>query len=1134
MSHGISSSLTNDLTATHASEPRVLNYVWYDTSDSVVVDMADVSMNGRVLVADNTGLLSLNIVDVDSDDNYVLKNAVNLVDDLFVDQDGDRYLRSYETNYRSVTETALSNDIDLTVTQLNDNDIMALDTDVADLDVGNNLTIDLEALANLSSNYDISENFKVVMDTELDFLSTANVEDISNNLTINMYHLGAEVADKSFEVNQVGATLSVVTNALSDNAVLKFTSDASENNGEFLSYPKPSILCANMLKKTYAIGAGRNTNKLDIAIPANSNGFISGAWNWNVTVVDGDYESPSVPLRLQVLPRFSEPITNLPASLNFQRDVSLNIPFWLKYKPSDITNLDISAWNQTLNTDPKVQKYNSDTGKWENYDTNYLGLDAHGTSAVENLSAARDTDASDNHTLVYHTGFGKYNMVSESLRLRVQYGYDPANYVSEFTRPINIAGADKHTSQVIATNNYNGTYTLSGGNKGTSEYYCSSTDSGNTWYRLSSKASTTLYNMPTTGSGNVIFGITDVKSPNAINNSVFNRSISDSVAFNPISKVTVDISNGTQFNALASDYVISIDEHGNVINSDICGNLSTAISEIPKDLYVNIGEPSWFNDTVNPSLKIDVVETPSAGVYNVLGFDLSCNMTRRAGKLVSGSSSTWSVTSDISSAEFDIVPSLDFVFRDVRETNSELLITATYNTGSKSVKTVSQARFFIKATVPVNAGNNSNNLILPNRTKVNLTKLFNGNMTRLSRDTDRDVSEFSLDDISLNTFRNMGFGVNAMAYANLVRSEFVGPRAHTFDISAFSFTATGNGEDVTAYFPFLRYGDSLTMADYDHVDAKFSNYPDIFLDLGYFTGTLDVGYNTMYNGELSNVPNTLRLIVVPRPEVTYDAIDPSQNVHRVGATSWLRHTATNTQRNANDADVAFNANRAILGGSASNIRPLLEKYAELEYSNWSVIDASNNNLGYEGPFDISDSLLDISYGNTSSAIVKYTNFDVDNNDVSDVPHRLYFNATAEYIRHKLFKDRHVSGSDSFNLWVMDDAERVLFVEELVANDIFFSGNLQLNNINFASYHIADNNLNLCNTSQFYKTLYLVVENSAANSIDVVFAYTDTDGDGVYDDGEAVGDDVVTILAGKRAVFRQTDTALHIWSHDGGI
>lgn len=1115
--YGISSALSNDLTAASSGSPKVYNFVWYDISDSVLVSTVDTSLNERVVVSDNSGPLSL-VSNDGGDVNYRFAEApINLVNDLFVDQDGDAFYNSYVNNYQSVTQTAPVNDLTLSnIGTPTTNDNVTLD--VASLS-NNNMVLNLGRMAGPGAGHatTISENHKIGLTTELDFLASANVlpADVSNNLQVNMYYLGAEVSNKNFNVGQTDATLSVTTNALTDNAKLVFTSDADVNNDEFDEYPRPSLLCGAMLNSEYSIGAGRRENELSIAVPGPTNGFRSGAWNWKVTVVDGDYTSAPVLLKLQVLPQFSAPVMSI-SNVAFNHDISKNIEFHAKYNPSDITNIDISASNGFMPVSTLLERRNSD-GDWDSMpsDRGFL-LEANGAN---NMDSVRDLDASANFILRYDRDIGKYLQHSIEHRLRVSYKNGIGGEEKFVNYPFVLTGVNKHNSAVVATNNYDGTYTLSGGNKATNEFYSVKVGSGN-WSSFS-LATQKTYTAPLGSSGNLQFGVSDIASSAY----VFDGSKSVLHAFNAVNKVAVDISNGIFFNQINSSSVVNVVGDGEVtdVTHLVEGNLLVLGNDGLTDIYVNVAKPAWFNNTTDTNLKVTIEETPSAGVYNLTGYDLSCNLTNRSAAKINAS--TWTVTSDVSAQTFAITPSVNLKLREERLSSSVLLMTATVKAGG--VSTTSSARFYVRATVPVNAGNNLNNLILPNRTKVNLTNLLAGSMTRLSAAGDWDVSENLLDDISTNSWRNLALAENAMMYAKLNRSEFVGPNNHVFDISGLKFTASSqNGNKVNAYFPFARYGNSLLMNDFDSDDvaAKFSNYADIFLDLDYFTGVLDIEYSTLFNSEFSATPNTLRLVVVPRPEVVYATIDPSQNIHRVGAPTWIRHSASNFQQDSG-TNVTFNNNINAIGHTYVALNGLLTDYTRLRFSTIDVIDASGNNAGYEGPMDISDNLTNIVYGENSADVIKYKGIDIDNDDVSSNPHVLYFTSTVEYLRHALFKAKPVvSGSSDFKLYVGDDAERI-FVQELVANDVFLSGNLALNNINFASYHVATENLNLTSDVAFHSTLNIVIENAGQHPITIGYS---------LDDDNNSNNNSVVLQFAQRGVFRQTDTNDHDWSYDGLI
>lgn len=1088
-----------NLKARPSGAPKVRDYVWYDISDSVAVDMADISRNQRFLIADNTGVLPLTHVAGSDDTTYVLPVAFNMIDDLFVDQGTDPYYTSYENNYRVHTQTADVNDISTSITNPSgDEALITLDTSVLN---ANKMTLHLDQFQD-NSERDLSENWKVRISTNLDFFPDANVEDISNNLTLNMRYFGLDAiagGQASYELGANG-TLDLSCNALSENAVVKFVSDAAANDVEFNTYPKPSLLMAGMLPSSYAIGAGRTGASVPVTVPVAGSGLKSGAWNWKATIEDGDYTSAPISVKLVVVPKLTAPVVNKP-TLSFTHDISKNVDINVKYFPADIANADISAWDPLMTV--SMSLHLNDEDKSPVTTGAAVGLVTQPFNIQENWNNMdiRNLDASANFTFEYSEK--RYTLVDTSYILRLTYGDNKGSVDTHLEYPFTISGVT-HNDKVTSSNNYNGTWTLASGNKKANEHYVyrsstSDTFTGN-WTRVNASASGKVFTAPASDK-NTQFGVTDKASAIVNNNNVFARSVSVPTLTTD-NLVVIDISSGPMFDVPTSSNVIPVTGEGVAGTSSIDETTRLTIGADGKtDIYVNVAKPNWFNDLPGANLVVKVEEiVPVNGFSNFLGFDLSANLTDKSGNLLPGGG--YQATTDTSAFEFGDVtgsfePSIDLRFTDDRFTTTDLIVTATFNGGYKQLSTA-VARFTVASTIINNPGGYENNLVVMNRTKMNLTRVTgNSAMDRLVK-SETDVSEaFSgVVDISVNSFRNLGGADNAMHYFNLARTELTNDiTRHTFDISGFEVAAVaGNGIKPKMYFPFTQYGTTLDLnaPELEDVSGFFSsNYNDIFIDFGYFTGALDITYTTLYENEYSGSRNTLRVYVLPRPNISYTTIDPSENVHSVNAPTWLRHSITNVQKDADKANVTWAPVPDPLGHSAAGMtekfQTLLNTYTAITRNNAPVFTDLSENVPEGEHFDVSDSVLSVNYGESNAAggLIKFTGVDMDNDDVSSNPHTLYFNSAVSYSRHVRLSNRVVTADSDFKIYVVDDAELV-YGADVITNDIHMSGTLALNNIDFVKYLAATGDIDLT-TAEYKNTLHIVIENVDAHPITVTFS-----------------------------------------------
>jgi hypothetical protein len=1123
MSYGISTDLITNLTAEGKTGTTTKDYVWYDISNSVVVD---VSLNERILFATSAGAKTLSN---DSGSLWSDACAFNLVDELFVDADGDKFYTSYVDNYQSSTATSDMYDISLS-------DLGSVRTVSAGTTIDvtsrkdNSVTFDLAAYAGSSGNK--LSAYEMHMSTHLDFLPAANVTDVSSNLAVNVYEYGLDIdVNHEYNLGQSAPKLSFYANSLSANSVVRFEPDAAQNASEFTSYPKPSIALSNVISGSTLIGAGRSLVTMDVTLPTVSSGFKSGAWNWLVHIEDATtgYKSAVVPMRIAIYPRFTQPKVILDSALTFATDVSQNIGVAVQYVASDTTNVDILAWGAHLDASADIVKMVS--GSWVSSSDAYLTV----TTGWEDLSSNLAIDASANFVVKHISN--KYGMTGDSYGLRITYNDTISD--RSFVKPITITGRT-HTSKVAVTNKYDGTYTVASGNRGTGEHYMSRTstassgDSWSTWSRLhNTNASYNIKSVIATAS-NVVrmqFAVSDepfVGSPR-----VFNASVSTAVVMNTFRQGRIDISSGALFTDVANSNVVSLDADGNVINADkvISGSILT-LTDTTSDIFINVERPAWLSSLSDIVIVATLSETVGSGnAAGIVGMDLSGNDFLRSALKVSGQNKfgasmdpSHNLITDLYTMDTPL--KIDIKLAPERLTSSDALLTVEFKFAGATRHTMC-SRYYIKSTVPANSGDRKNNLIMPNRSKINFSKAINGTITKVNL-TDISNSEVDLMDISTNTYRNLGLAESGMLNLNLPRSEFMGASGHGFDISGFSIIASnGNGIVPKLYLPFSVYGDTqtsgapLNLEEFGDVSANFSNYGDIFLDTGYYTGVLDIKYSTVYRNEHSDVLNTVRVFVLPRPNIDLTVRDPSENVHRVDAPTWLSETGRNVQKNGN-SEITFAGTGNTIGyteASRTSIATLLAHYTKISFVSKTYSDITDPDSGLEGRFGISDEFIALDYGSNGSALVSFAGADLDYNsaDVSGNKHILHFNSEVVFKRHALFTANNlVSDNENFKVYVINDFDEMLTAATIVANDIHMSNTLSINNVDFLRYVTTGVDIDLTSDERFSTAVFLVIENTDHYDISI-------------DRGS--GSDIIIKFA-ERHLFGRT--AAGIWSDYGLI
>ena len=1096
-----SADIVTELTVQSKPNPVVLDYVWYDISNSftlsdpshngIILDISNsyrlsdpshnpILLNKRVIVSNDSGVLSLN-KQGETDDVYVLPKAYNLVDDLFQNSEGEDYYQEYVANYQLQTNTSDMYDISLsTVSLRSSSGLVTLDTVNR---TNNNLTVNLESL--LSRNCVVTESVNVHMGTSFDFLCDANVLDVSNNLTVKLHSFGVDTSDVTLAMGTVLPTVSLYVNSLSNNSTVYFESDSSENRVGSNAFPKPSLALSKLLGTTMNVRAGRQLVNIPVTLPK-PECFKSGCWHWYVYVVDKKtgYVSTKKKLKVTILSPFSQPLVSV-SNFNFASDISGTRNFNVKYALNDVTNVDISSQGGKLGVTADVVTYANNV--YTVFNNNWLAVNA----GSENMSTLLSSDASANFVLSYD----QHQYIIENLQYYVRITYTSTGFSNGYVYlPINVSGIT-HTTRVVVDNNYNGTFTLSGGNKANvgEAYYYKVNGDNQQFIEISGNVIDTT-KLPFTGKTSFVCAVGPI-----IKNSVYASTVSLSKQIGLVHTIGLDISTGLMFGSMLGANVYDVDADGNIVSTSAPVNaiVQTKIDD-KSDLFVNLTRPAWFVDV--PNLCVEVSITESTGGNNFLGFDLSgCDLS--GGVLVHAlrTGNTY-LASIVGASRLALNPVIDLTLAEERLAPSELkcVVTLKYNNGGNVVviKSVTTT-FIIATTVSLNSGNRRNNLILPNKTKINLSRVFNGAMTPLSGLSDAlDVSNFSLGDVSTNTWRNLALDVNSMFYANLVRKEFMGVPNHTFNISGLRIsTSHENNVPLNMYLPYSVYGSGVDgqpvdLSVFGDVSANFSTYGDVFLDVGFFTGVVDIDYYTVYRGELSARPNTLRVFVLPRPNVTLVTRDPSENVCRINAPTWVIESVRNAQTNEN-VDITYCARGDALGVhdcQDTNLSGLLRKYTAVKFVNHNISAVSGINGDISGLFDVSDGFTDISYGSVQVGLVKFEGVDLSHNtlDVSGNLHVLRFESFVSFSKHPYFVVGNILESTSkFKIFVINDTDEVMAADTILTTNVHVNSGVHLNNISIARYVVSMTDVDL--TSDEYSTsAWVFVENS--NHTDITVKY----------------------------------------------
>jgi hypothetical protein len=1164
----MSNITVENLTATPAGNATI-DYVWYNNNTRVFLDaddaptaVLDSSLNQVVHVSNASGPMTL--TQNGSTDYYTASDAFDLFDTQFSNLNGDPYLTSYINNYKTLVSTNEAYDLSMINTDLSTNGSgLHNDYIVPDLSVhsGNKIVFDLDVdggLRDVSNNAgNLFRNIKTRTTSTLRYLPTANVSDISNNMLLRMNYFGIASASTAISGDDVTRQLSVATiptnptssatvhyvdisvNALSDNTVVKFTSDSSANTLEFNAFPTPNILYAGLLPSSITCaGAGRRTLRIPVTIPANSK---AGAWNYNVVVEDssivsGETFSQPFKMRLAVLPEYSAPSLSKNVSLSsstlsdtivlrynnadYNQDIldSSETSGGLKYQVRLVSNKDDTMTNTNV-AKALTLKINGTTISGPSASDDQLGsgsITRNLAAVTLNNSGAKSGDISANILVTYTNA--EVNILDKSYTLHVDWLNKTGGVVGTVSKTITITPTWTNTVQV--RNNYDGTYNLSYANAPT----------------LASPGKYRIKRVPTSGSSvaphdntsvlgaNTYYGVIEVDPLNTGSWSIYNNTRSNTFVVNSVSKPQINyglVSDPEIFDPETTNVVV-VDANGNIQESalDISGYHMNTETDGGDNIAIVITRPSWFDDMGVPTLFVTATEH---GGSNLKGMDISGNASATSliknGNVFSGNLAE---IEDISNNIF-----IDMSYNAVRLTTTRLSVLvelkAIVNGAAKTIATRS-AEFFIDTTVVSNPGATYNNFVTFNDCKWCLNKTTTSNIAA-GGSVDTSGNQFYTDS-SANVFKNFATSAGNMYNLNLMDTQFLG-EGHTFDISSFKIDADGlltessrSDSDIKAYIPFSEFSAQIELANGDTVDHQFdgkvsghySTYPNIFVSLQKSVGYFDIHYNTMHRGKLSVARNTMRVHVLPRPTFSYTARDASSNI-LPNTETYINHTATNAQYAADGTMVSvptsnpaliFNGSTGDAIDLASNGSDFIRHHLTLNANASSMVSTTDQSL-------FSDFLApaNIRYGGSSLGAWKFAGRNV--SVAGPVTYTTRGSYTNRYNGATVTKDANFKIVFALN-------DNISVVAESYVNNLYANSSINLNNIELFKYHImvpttdnADFDIRQTGSPvphpEFENVMFLILENTDTDNVAVVYA----------------GSGTITMAYGARLMFTRTST-----------
>jgi len=179
-----------------------------------------------------------------------------------------------------------------------------------------------------------------------------------------------------------------------------------------------------------------------------------------------------------------------------------------------------------------------------------------------------------------------------------------------------------HKSKVVATNNWNGTYTLSGGNRASNEFYVVSVN-GTSWTAITNNNGVALTTYSPGKNQTYKFAVSNTSL------SPVPYTLTESLAYssNDELRPVIEIANGGLFTSVAPTTVEQMNDEGEIVaNVESLGGNKwvVGVDDITTDVCLNITQPTWWASIPYPCLKVQAVETFADGdTANLTSMDVS-------------------------------------------------------------------------------------------------------------------------------------------------------------------------------------------------------------------------------------------------------------------------------------------------------------------------------------------------------------------------------------------------------------------------------------------------------------------------------------------------------------------------------
>jgi len=621
---------------------------------------------------------------------------------------------------------------------------------------------------------------------------------------------------------------------------------------------------------------------------------------------------------------------------------------------------------------------------------------------------------------------------------------------TEYTNLRTSSYIEYYNSVVTYTNNFNGTYEI--------DSY--SLASGHTIYVTDGTTPVNLGWAPNTFTVLANTSYTFYVVDNSSNKKT--HTVSSTLVVN----ANVDLVMGLAYNGSSNLQSLANDGYGydGVTNFTIA-NESTIYGSDSDTITANVtfDTPAWITNTTDYKFIVIVTENTVDTEHQVVStVDLSNNDSSFSGSGVRSSNVFTQTSIDANALTTDI--NINLLTGRVYASNLTVFVKVV-EIDTSTVLCAAYSQFYVRPDHSAFLGQHYNNLVVLN--DMNMTfDVSGGNLY----DVPSLYTELDGSTKLTNIWTNLAAGANSNKLWNvgLARSNFMGltlNTLHTLTAGSVTMELCGNHLDSSENLPVLN-ADSI--------------------DINYFTGTILLSYNDTYRSVVSENPNILKLIVLPRTSVTHQLSDLSSNLLSVNRQGYLTQGVINKQITSGlGATVGFtNSGITTLKLDGTDGLSLTNMLAAYVTCTWKTRTVSPDNSLFTIHLSGSNSLADsvsttLTYNQTKYGIINYAGKDIDGTTV-DTSHSIVYTSTINYTRPtkdavgtQTASTLTLTSTDSITVNFFDDDDYT-YTPEVNATNLNVESQITLDNLVFAEYVKVTDNIDLA--TNYSNRIYVIVEN----------------------------------------------------------